>query len=406
MNPPELESRITELWEELPQATGSTRADLLLELAHHLLQAERHSEAVPALEIAEELYLACGNDRLAGRAAHNRGVVLGHLERHDEVLAAEERSIELYERAQRRDLAGCSRMSLGCHLRNQGRLKQAVPLFRAALEDFRSSRELMHEGNALMALLEAEIDLGRFAAAERLLRPTREALATTAPIAAVATFHERAADVLEVRRGHDRAIAALLRARAVWDALDEDEGVARCDIRVAVLSLPLHGPEATASTLVGLRAERKEAGDPAGVAACDRGLGLVALHRRRPRRAGRLLRDAGAVFEACGLSAEAAECEALEAGALLLAGDADEARRRLRSVLPRLVRLHRPGAEARARLVLGRASLQLGDAAAAARQAKQAEAIGRRGVVNSVLDEARELLAVAVEARDAAQADG
>lgn len=393
--PLDVDRHITELWDDLPNHAGTARAELLMELAEHLLNTERYSEALPALEIAEEAFVETHHDRLAGRAAHNRGVVLGHLHRHEERLAAERSAIDHYGRADRRDLAGCSRMALGFHLRNDGQLKRAVPIFKAAVADFEASRQLMHLGNALMALLEAEIDLGRFPAALRLLRPTSKVLATTAPIPVVASYHELAATVFEHRSGPGRAIRELRSARAVWDAFDEVDAVARCEIRMATLSIETEGPKAAVTALQSLRPERRDAGDVAGVAACDRGLGMAALERNRPNQALRRLEDAAAVFNAAGLLADAAECDALAAEALRRLGRADEAQRQLRRVLPTLVSLHRPIAEADARLSLARLHLDAGEPVAAHRQAKKAESIGRRGIVNTLLDGSRAVLAEA-----------
>lgn len=298
MNPPETDPAIAELWDEIPKVFGTARADVLMELAEHLMEAERHSEAVPVLETSQELYVEAGVDWMAGRVAHNLGVALGHLGREAEQRAAEQESIERFERAQRRDLAGCSRMSLGLHLRKAGRLKEALAAFRAAACDFADANEPLHKANALLAELEAEVDLGRFPVAARLLGPALHALAPVAPVASVARLHELAAQVFEVRNGPAAAQPILRRARAVWDALDDQDEVAKCDIRSAVLLIYTDRPEAAATTLQSLRPERQEAGDPAGVAACDHGLGVAALARKRPLQALRLFDDAATVFQA------------------------------------------------------------------------------------------------------------
>jgi tetratricopeptide (TPR) repeat protein len=395
MNPPDLASRISELWDELPSATGTARGDLLMELGEHLLEADRHSEALPVLETAQELFEDAGIDLLAGRAAHNRGVILGHLGRPDEQLAAERNSIDLYELAQRRDLAGCSRMSLGIHLRDRGHVKEALPVFEAALEDFTAAGERFHRGSALMAILDAHVDLGRFSAATRFLRPTLAALAAHAPIPAVATLHGVAAAIHDARGKTEDALARIRQARAIWDALDDEEEVARCDIRSAVLSITTDGPEAAITTLQALRPERQEAGDVAGVAASDRGLGLAALARRHPHQALRRFDDAAAVFHACALFSDSAECDALAARALADLGRCDEARARLRAAVPVLERLHRPRAEAGARVLLSRLLLDAGDTKAALREAKRAESIARRGILATELQESRVLRSLA-----------
>lgn len=41
MNPPETDPPTTELWDEIPKFFGTARADLLMELAEHLMEAER-----------------------------------------------------------------------------------------------------------------------------------------------------------------------------------------------------------------------------------------------------------------------------------------------------------------------------------------------------------------------------
>jgi tetratricopeptide (TPR) repeat protein len=391
MNPPDVAHRITELWEELPGAVGSAKGDLLLELADHLVTAERHHEALPVLETAEEVLVEHGHEWLAGRAAHNRGVVLGRLGRPDEQLAAEEASIAHYSAGHRHDLAGCSRMSLGFHLRAGGRVKEALASFLAAEAEFRASDERVHLGNALVAILEAEIDLGRFPAAERRLGPTLDVVAATAPVPAVARLHELAAQVFTVRRAPETAKKALRNARAVWDALDEDEDAARCDIESAILSIATEGPKAASTTLQALRAERKELADVPGVARCDRGLGLVALERGRPNQALRRFEDAAVVFQASALFAEGAECDALAAEAIAAAGRTDEARRLLARIVPALARHHRPCAEVRARLTLARLLLDDRDARGALREAKRAESIARRARMDADLDTARRL---------------
>lgn len=389
MNPPDLDRRITELWDEYPTAVGTARGDLLLELADHLMEADRPREALPVLETAEDLFLELGLEWLAGRAAHNRGVVLGHLGRADEQLAAEQQSIHHYTNGQRHDLAGCSRMSLGFHLRAAGRMKEALAAFLAAEHDFRAADERLHLGNALLAILEVEVDLGRFPSAERRVRPTLAVLAATAPVPTVARLHELAADVFEVRCGPAMAQRALRNARAIWDALDEEGDVAKCDIRSAVLAIATDGPETATTTLLGLRAERQEMGDVPGVAACDRGLGLAALAGAQPVPARRRFEDAAAVFQASALFADAVECDALAAEAAAQAGAPDQARCELARLVPSLARHHRPRAELRARLELGRLLLAAGDRRAARREAGRAASIARRGGLHGALDEAR-----------------
>lgn len=388
MNPPETDPPMTELWDEIPKVFGTARADVLMELAEHLMEAERHSEAVPVLETSRELYVEAGVDWMAGRVAHNLGVALGHLGREAEQLAAEQESIERFERAQRRDLAGCSRMSLGLHLRKAGHLKEALAAFRAAAGDFADANEPLHRANALLAELEAELDLGRFPAAARLLGPALQALAPVAPVGSVARLHELAAQVFEVRSGPAAAQPILRRARAVWNALDDEDEVAKCDIRSAVLLIDTDGPEAAATTLQSLRPERQEAGDPAGVAACDHGLGLAALARKRPHQALRLFDDAATVFQACGLLGEAAESEALAAIAMVALGRSSDALPQLRRVAPVLAACHRPRAEVDARLALARLFLAAGDAKAALREAKRAESLARRGLLDPQLEQA------------------
>lgn len=390
MDSPDTDRRIAELWDGIPGAVGTARAGLLLELADHLMEAERDSEALPVLETAQELLVEAGDDRLAGRAAHNRGVVLGRLSRPDERLAAELEAIDLYERAQRRDLSGCSRMALGFHVAAAGRVKDALPVFLAAEADFKLADERMHLGNAMLAILEALVDLGRFPAAERRIRPTLSVLAATAPVPAVARLHELAATVFENRRGPDLARKALRNARAVWDALDEEAHVAACDIRRAVLTVAAD-PKAASTALKRLRLERQAAGDADGVAACDRGLGLAMLARRRPHQALRRFDDATAVFQACALFADAAECDALAAGALADLGRHGEAVTRLRHALPTLAGLHRPRAEAEGRVRLAELHLAAGEAKAALREAKRAESIARRGIINPLLDASRQV---------------
>jgi tetratricopeptide (TPR) repeat protein len=398
MNPPDLDGRITELWDAIPTTIGTARADLLLELADRLMEAERHDEALPVLETAEELFVEHGPGWLAGRAAHNRGVVLGHLGRRDELLAAERESIQHYAEGQRHDLAGCSRMSLGFHLRAGGQIAEALASFLTAEADFRATGEQAHRANALLAVVESEVDLGRFPSAERRIHPTLAALASTAPVPSVARLHELAAQVFEVRRGPELALKALRNARAVWDALDEEGDVARCDIRTAVLTIGTDGPEAASTILQTLRLERQEAGDVPGVAACDRGLGLAALERNQPHQALRRFEDAAAVFHASALFADAVECNALAAEATAAVGRAEEARKALTRLLPSLARHHRPVAELRARLRLTELLLAAGDTRGALREAKRAESIARRGRMDHALDDARRLRAGA-EAR-------
>jgi tetratricopeptide (TPR) repeat protein len=390
MDSPDTDRRITELWDGIPSAVGTARAGLLLELADHLMEAERHDEALPVLETAHDLLVEAGDDRLAGRAAHNRGVVLGCLSRPDERIAAEHEAIDHYERAQRRDLSGCSRMALGFHLAAAGRVKEALPVFLAAEADFKLADERLHLGNAMLAIMEALVDLGRFPAAERRLRPTLAVLAATAPVPAVARLHELAAIVFENRRGTDLAQKALRNARAVWDALDEETHVAACDIRNAVLTVGAD-PKAASMVLKQLRLDRQAAGDVDGVAACDRGLGLAAATRHRPHQALRRFEDAAAVFQACALFADAAECDALAAGALADLGRHDEAVNRFRQALPALAALHRPRAEAEARVRLAQLLLVAGDTKAALREAKRAESIARRGIINPLLDASRQV---------------
>ncbi len=393
MNPHDVDTRIAELWEGIPEATGTARADLLMELADHLMEAERHSEALPVLETAEELFVEAGVDWLVGRAAHNRGVVLGRLGRPDEQLEAEYESISAYERGQRQDLSGCSRMALGIHLRAAGRLKEAAAAFRAAVEDFSASDEMEHRGHAMVAVLEAEIDLGRLAPAERLLQPTLAVVAATAPVPVVASVHLLAAQVLEARRGPAAALHALRNARAVWDALGDDDSVATCDIRTAVLTIDTEGPKAAVKLLRDLRPERQLAGDVAGVAACDRGLGLAALARHRPQQALRYLDIAATVFQACALFADAAECESLAGSALAQLGRTSEAIDQLRRVAPTLATLDRPLAEMAARLTLADLLVSEGDPRRAAKEAKRAASIARRAQLADDLARARALAA-------------
>lgn len=393
MNPHDIDTRITELWEGIPGAIGTARADLLMELADHLMEAERHTEALPVLETAQELFAEAGTDWLVGRAAHNRGAVLGQLGRPDERLEAELESIGGYERGQRRDLAGCSRMALGIHLRSAGRLEEAAAAFRAAVEDFAAANEMEHQGHAMVAVLEAEIDLGRLADAERLLQPTLAAVAATAPIPVVAQVHQLAALVLEVRCGPEAALHALRNARAVWDALNDDNEVATCDIRSAILNIDLEGPKAAVKLLLNLRPERQLFGDVAGVASCDRGLGLAALARRRPERALRHLESAATVFQACALFADAAECESLAATALAQVGRTCEAIDQLRRVAPTLATLDRPLAEMVARLTLADLLVSEGDVRRAAREATRAASIARGAQLPDELARARALTA-------------
>jgi len=388
MDSPDTDRRIAELWDGIPASAGPARADLLLELADHLMEADRDSEALPVLETAQDLLVDAGDDRLAGRAAHNRGVVLGRLFRPDEQLAAEGEAITFYERAQRRDLAGCSRMSLGFHLRTAGRLREALAVFLLAEEDFGATHERGHLANAMLAIVEAQVDLGRFPAAHRRLRSTLKVLADAAPVAAVARLHELAATVFEVRSGSEVASRALRNARAVWDALDEEMHVAACDRGIAVLTVGAD-PKAASDVLKQLRLERQEAGDVDGVTACDRGIGLALLARRRPHQALRCFDDAAAVFQACALFADAAECESLAAAALIGLGRDDEAAARIRAALPALST--RPRAEAAARACLAALLLKAGEPKAALREAKRAESIARRGLLNDELNRAREL---------------
>lgn len=390
MNPPDTDDPIAQLWDQLPTTVGIDRAELLMELGHHLIDAERYDEALPVVQTAEELFIESFDDEALGRAAHNRAVILGGLGRLDEQLAADRESVERYERAQRYDRAGCSRMSLAQTLCFAGRIKEAVPIFEAALDNFTACGEPHHRANALMSMLDAYISLGRFTAASRLLRPAYTATTQAAPIPIVARLHELAAQILEVKRGPEQATKALQRARAIWDALDDQTAAAACDIRIAVLRITSGSPSGAASTLRTLRDERRHAEDAVGVAVCDRGLGLAALARDKPQKAERRFEDAAAVFAACAHFADAAECDALAAQAALAGGAAaDVVIPRLRRAAKYLNQCHRPVAEIRARLDLAQALLDSDDARAAVREAKRAESMARRGILHPELDAAR-----------------
>lgn len=383
--------RITELWNDIPNTFGLARGELLMELGHHLLDAGRFAEALPVVQTAEDLYAEAADEVALGQAAHDRAVILGRLGRHDEQRAADEESIFRYERGHRPDLAGCSRMSLAQTMCLAGRLKEALPVFAAALADFEAAGETEHAANALMGLVQTNVSLGRFPAAQRSLPAAFAAVTQAAPIPVTAMLHELAAQILASRRGAAAATKALRRARAIWDALDGDEEVASCDIRMAMLAITTDGPAAATTALQSLRLERKEAGDVAGVAACDRGIGLAALARGRPRQAERRFEDASAVFAACAAFADAAECDALAARAAAARGDTDAAARALRRAARELAERHRPVAEVGARLDLARLLLDAGDAAGALRQAKRAEAVARHGMADSMLEEAGDL---------------
>ncbi len=403
MNPPDTDDPIPRLWDELPATFGTARAELLMELGHHLIHAERYDEALPVVQTAEELYLESSDDEALGRAAHNRAVIFGGLGRLDEQLVAESESIEHYERVQRFDSAGCSRMSLAQTLCSAGRLKEALPIFEAALENFTACDEPHHRANALMSLLDTNVSLGSFTAASRLLRPTFTATTQAAPIPVVARLHELAAEVLEVKHGTESATKALRCARAVWDAVDDETRVAACDIRIAVLAIA-DAPSSAARTLRSLRYERRRAGDAAGVAACDRGLGLVALANNKPRKAGRRFEDASVVFAACALFADAAECDALAIRAALAVGAGPEVIPTLRRTVKYLDEFHRPVAEVRARLDLAQVLIDNGEPRAAAREAKRAESVARRGILRPELAQAtslREQAQAALRAGDA-----
>lgn len=391
MRAPDTDDRITELWEELPSTFGTARAELLMELGHHLIEADRFDEALPVVETAEELYADSFDDVARGRAAHNRAVILGRLGRLDEQLAAERESIDHFERAQRRDLAGCSRMSLGQTLANADRLKDALTWFEAARKDFDASGQRHHIANALMCLVDVNVDLGRFTAAAALLAPALAATTQAAPIPTVARLHELAAQILEVCSGPAAAYKPLRHARAIWDALDEQDEVAACDIRAAVVDITADSPQAATTALQALREERRAEEDVAGVAACDRGLGLAALARHQPRQAERFLEAASAVFAAAALFADAAECDALAARAVIAQGRPADAVKPLQRAARRLQRHHRVRPEAEARVELARVLLDQGDAKGALREAKRAESLAKHGILRRELDAARTL---------------
>ena len=402
MEGPDFDRRIAQLWDAIPASHGRTRAEHLLELSQHLMEADRLREALPVVETAEELFLEVHDHGSAGCAAHNRAVILGRLHRPDEAIGAERISIEAFLRDQRPDLAGGSRMSLAFQLRFSGRLKEALVEFRTATEEFEAGHcEPVHLAHALMAIIEIEIELGRYPAAAKVLRRAMALAAAAAPIPQVARLHDLAATVLEVRSGHHAAIKALRRARAVWEACDEDTHVAACDIRIATLSMHEGAPDEATTILKSLREERKDAGDVAGVAACDRGIGRAALERGRPHQALRRLEDAATVFHACGLFGAAAESDALAAQALAETGRKEEAVKLLRSALRGLRALHRPHAEAKALVLLAGLLLNTGDARAAQRAAARAQSIARRGQFHAELAGAEQLKRHAADRADA-----
>ena len=401
MHAPDTDDRIAELWEELPSTFGTARADLLMELGHHLIDADRFDEALPVVETAEELYADGFDDVARGRAAHNRAVILGRLGRLDEQLGAECESIGHYERAQRRDLAGCSRMSLGQTLANAGRPKDALTHFEAARQDFDAAGERHHLANALMCLVDVNVDLGRFRVAATFLAPAFTATTQAAPIPTVARLHELAAQIFECRNGAAAARQPLRQARAIWDALDEQDQVAACDIRLAVLDITTASPEAATTTLQSLRDERRAEEDVAGVAACDRGLGLAALARHQPRQAERRFEAASAVFSAAALFGDASECDALAARALAAQGRPAEAIKPLQRAARHLERYRRPRPEVEARVELARLLLAAGDHKGALREAKRAESVAKHGLPAALVDAARVLRYRAEAARTA-----
>jgi tetratricopeptide (TPR) repeat protein len=384
MNPPDLDRHITELWDDLPNHTGTAKAEHLMVLADHLMKADRHREALPVLETAEELCIEGSVQWLAGRAAHNRAVVLGELGRPAEQLEAERVSIARYLADDRRDLAGCSRMALAFHLRTAGRLAEATKTFEAALDDFTATRERGHRAQALLSLLETELLRGRYRMAQRLLPKTHEAAAQAAPVADVARFHELAAEVLLARHGSRLAIRATRKARAVWDALDDEEQVARCDILLATLELQTGASDLDEleRRFLDLRAERQLADDPAGVARCDLGLGHLVVARGLDDLALPRFEDAATVFDACALVADAAEAEAHAAACLGRLDPSPESVGRLRAAAAQLRRLHRTRGELGARLELAAMLRAVGDDLAASAEEKRAEAIvARSGIV-------------------------
>ena len=387
---PDLDRRINELWDEIPASFGASRAERLLELAHCMYETDRRAETVAMLETAEELFGEAGDDHGVGRAAHNRACALGRLHRTSERDEAERTSIAAFDRAGRPDLAGCSRMALAQYLRAGGHLKQSLAVLLVADANFATAGEDGHRASARVAILDARVDLGQFAAAERALRPALEAATTYAPVPEVARLHELAARIHEVRSGPGAAIAASRRARAVWDALDEEANVAACDIHIAILTIAVD-PATAAKALRRFRAERKVMSDGAGVAACDHGLGLVAAGRGRHAKALRRFEEAATVFEAYGLFGPATDSRTSAAEALAALGRDNDALALLSQVIPAAVRFHRPLVELRARLLAAELLLEQGDFGAGAREARKAGTIARRAANQRDLERAQAL---------------
>lgn len=306
------------LFAAVADESGAGRADALGELGQASFEAGDLDVALAAAEEAADLYLEHDRPGGAACATHNASVTLRALGRLDEAIERHREAIDLHRFADDVDDVAVCRVHLAELLLEQGDDKAATAELRSVLELAEPHPFQPDLGpSALGALSVAAALLARRATglgaakeAEQHLEQARWWGEVGAPVEHVGALHLATADLFLVTDRFAEAVACAERARAVFDALGDDDGVRTCDIRIAE-ALAFAGDAKAPDRILALRAEDRSEGRANGVAGCDRMLGRFHLVRGELDEALRLADAAVTVHRACGDFVSAAKSDLL-----------------------------------------------------------------------------------------------
>ena len=375
------------LWDDVSSHEGAGRAHALCHLGEYFFHHGEMEDALAAADAAKELFLAADEVDEAAHCDHNAAVALRLLGRFDDAVARHEDAVAGHMAGEWARAAACCRMHLATLHEEAGRLDEARTQLRAADEEFERLGHVGLQGEALLGRSRIALKRGRFAPALQAAVKALPLLEAGAPVPMVADGHVAAAKALTVLGRCDKARMAWRRARAIYEAIDDESSVAECDLGlVELLVLDQPSDPQTMQTLLEMRAERKAEGDLESVASIDMLRGRVLLDVD-PAAALQLFDDAEAVARACAEQEVAAEADMRAGFALVRLGDVEAGVRRIRRGRRVLERLHRVDLVAEARLFVMRLHVADGDQSAARHQAVALHGLLEHSGLKAVLRE-------------------
>lgn len=298
-----------DLWDLLPETTGSEKVDVLMELYRRHRQRGDQLQAASLAEQATAEAVSVDNFRLAANCKYSQGMALGAADQFEQALECFLLAAEYDGRTGDQGEVAVDLRMAGYTCRRLERLPEAQDHMQTAENLFLAVGRTEDAGDVTAELGELLFHSGRTEESLAVLDRARTHLRSVHEIEKVAAVDSLRADVL-MSTGHiDEAIAILQDCIRVAESTKGVIDDAHAHRRLADAFMDQGRPDVALSHLDRARTLFAESDESVDVAACDRSAARCLRAMGNLEQAEKLLRSARAVFDAAGYDFDALRCD-------------------------------------------------------------------------------------------------